>query len=181
VGLQIRRATVVDAQTVSRIAMRTFTEGFGHLYSDEDLHAFLRDNHAVDRQRVILQHPDYAIWLVERDGDVVGHAAAGPCGLPHPQATTSDGELKRLYLLDREQNSGLGGRLLQTALDWLERDGPRTLWISVWSENLAAQRFYARRGFEFAGEYEFAVGEARDREFMFRRVRFMLPPGEGGA
>lgn len=179
--VSIRRATVDDAHTVSRIAVRTFTEGFGHLYADDDLQAFLRDNHEVERQRVILQHPDYAIWLVERDGEAVGHAAAGPCGLPHPQATKNDGELKRLYLLGNEQNGGLGGRLLQTALDWLERDGPRTLWISVWSENLAAQRFYARRGFEFAGEYEFAVGAARDREFMFRRSVSCSLPGNQAA
>ncbi|MCY7354484.1 MAG: GNAT family N-acetyltransferase [Lysobacter sp.] len=168
--LQIRRATLDDAATVSRLATRTFTEGFGHLYADGDLQSFLRDSYAVEKQRVILQHPEYAIWLLERDGVAVGHAAAGPCGLPHPQAAKTDGELKRLYVLGSEQNSGAGGRLLQTALDWLERDGPRTLWISVWSENPGAQRFYARRGFEFAGEYEFVVGNARDREFMFRRV-----------
>jgi RimJ/RimL family protein N-acetyltransferase len=40
----------------------------------------------------------------------------------------------------------------------------------VWSENHGAHRFYARHGFEFAGEYEFPVGEQRDREFMFRRL-----------
>ncbi len=178
-GLRIRRATPDDAETVSRIGMRTFAEGFGHLYSEEDLQAFLREHHSVERQRKILQHSDYAIWLVERDGEAVGHAAAGPCGLPHPQATQRDGEVKRLYLLPGEQNAGTGGELLQIALDWLERDGPRTLWISVWSENLAGQRFDARRGFEFAGEYEFAVGNARDREFMFRRMPFLPPSREG--
>ncbi len=168
--LRIRRATPDDAEAVSRIGMRTFVEGFGHLYSDEDLQAFLQEHHSVKRQHTILSHSDYAIWLVERDGEAVGHAAAGPCGLPHPQATQRDGELKRLYLLPGEQNGGVGGQLLQVALDWLERDGPRTLWISVWSENLAAQRFYSRRGFEYAGEYEFVVGTALDREFMFRRT-----------
>ena len=40
---------------------------------------------------------------------------------------------------------------LRTALGWLERDGPRTLWIGVWSENYGAQRFYARHGFEIVG------------------------------
>ena len=46
---------------------------------------------------------------------------------------------------------------------------PRTLWISVWSENFGAQRFYERHGFGFVAEYEFIVGEQRDREFMYRR------------
>lgn len=172
ISTSIRRATVADAAAVSRIARRTFTETFGHLYPAEDLQSFLDENYAVERQALILGHPDYAIWLLERDGEAVGHAAAGPCGLPHPQATAADGELKRLYVLPGVQNGGWGAALCETALAWLERDGPRTLWLSVWSENLGAQRFYARYGFEKAGEYEFPVGRVRDHEFMFRR----LPP-----
>lgn len=169
-ALTIRRATPADAAAVSRIATRTFTETFGHLYEDEDLQAFLQDSFAVEKQALILGLDAYAIWLLEDDGEPVGHAAAGPCGLPHPEAGPEDGELKRLYVLSGYQSGGWGGRLFAAALEWLEREGPRTLWISVWSENLGAQRFYARAGFEFAGEYQFKVGRARDREFMFRRL-----------
>ena len=172
----IRRATPDDAQALSRLAARTFVETFGHLYPDGDLQAFLADAYAVDRQRTILAHPDYAVWLLEQDGDPIGHAAAGPCGLPHPDVMPGDGELKRLYLLKARQNGGWGGRLFATALDWLQRAGPRRLWIGVWSENLGAQRFYARHGFEKAGEYEFPVGRVRDREFILRRE---IPPGTG--
>ncbi len=166
----IRRATPADAATVSRIAARAFTESFGHLYPDEDLQAFLATNFTVERQAQILAHPDYAIWLLELEGEAVGHAAAGPCGLPHPEVADGDGEIKRLYVLKHAQNGGAGSRLFRTMLDWLERNGPRTLWIGVWSENLAAQRFYARHGFGKVGEYEFAVGRARDLEFILRRV-----------
>jgi ribosomal protein S18 acetylase RimI-like enzyme len=59
--------------------------------------------------------------------------------------------------------------LFTTALDWLERDGPRTLWIGVWSQNFGAQRFYGRHGFEKVGNYEFLVGSVRDPEFILRR------------
>lgn len=175
-SLAIRRATAADAESVSRIATRTFTEAFGHLYPDEDLQAFIRDSYAVDKQAVILGHPDYAVWLLERDGEAVGHAAAGPCGLPHPQVAAGDGELKRLYVLAEAQNGGWGGKLFADALDWLERDGPRTLWIGVWSQNLGAQRFYTRHGFAHAGDYAFAVGRVRDHEFILRRVATTFRP-----
>ena len=167
--LAIRRATPADADALSRISRRTFIDTFGHLYPDEDLQAFLTDSHAPDVCAGILADDAYAIWLLEDGADVVGYAMAGPCGLPHADVAPGDGELKRLYVLDSAQNSGWGGRLFQAALDWLERDGPRALWISVWSENLGAQRFYARHGFEKVGEYEFPVGRVRDREFMLRR------------
>ncbi|QNH20265.1 N-acetyltransferase [Xanthomonas sp. GW] len=169
-ALAIRQATPDDAATLAALAAATFTETFGHLYSAEDLHGFLDEHYTAARQRTILQHPDYAIWLLEDDGVAVGHAAAGPCGLPHAEVQPGDGELKRLYLLRSHQNSGWGSRLFETALAWLEREGPRTLWIGVWSENFGAQRFYARYGFEKVGTYEFPVGQTRDLEFILRRA-----------
>src|SRR3546814_8886115 len=90
---------------------------------------------------------------------------------PYTTPFRSDGELKRLYLLREHQNGGWGGKLFATALDWLQREGPRTLWIGVWSENLGAQRFYARHGFTKVGEYEFPVSRVRDREFILQRER----------
>ncbi|WP_197017681.1 GNAT family N-acetyltransferase [Pseudoxanthomonas suwonensis] len=167
--MRIRGATVDDAATLSSLAARTFTETFGHLYPPEDLDFFLRDAYAVEKQATILAHPDYAVWLLEDDGVAVGHAAAGPCGLPHPDVAPGDGELKRLYVLSSHQGGGWGGHLFDEAERWLLRDGPRTLWIGVWSENFGAQRFYARRGFERVGTYEFPVGRVRDLEFILRR------------
>lgn len=169
----IRRATPGDAVALSQIGARTFTETFGHLYPAEDLQAFLQDNYSQAATAGLLADDRYAVWLLEHDDGgsrrAIGYAVAGPCRLPHADVRPGDGELKRLYLLPELHNSGWGSRLCQVALDWLERDGARTLWISVWSENAGAQRFYARYGFEKAGEYEFPVGRVRDREFMFRR------------
>lgn len=167
--MTIRRAGAGDAALLADLATRTFTETFGHLYPRQDLDAFLAEAYAVERQAVILAHPDYAVWLLEEGGTAVGHAAAGPCGLPHPQVAAGDGELKRLYLLASHQGSGWGGRLFAEAQRWLLRDGPRALWIGVWSENAGAQRFYARHGFAKVGTYEFPVGRVRDLEFILHR------------
>lgn len=166
----IRRATAEDAAALAELGAATFIESFGQLYVPRDLQAFLEESHSVEAYAKVLANPDYGLWIAIRDGRAIGYAQAGPCGLPHDDAQPGDGELKRLYLLKSEQNGGVGRALFDQALAWLERDGPRPLWISVWSENLGAQRFYGRYGFEFAGEYAFIVGEQRDREFMFRRL-----------
>ena len=165
----IRRATSDDASTLAELGRVTFIDAFGHLYTPEDLQAFIEESHSVAAYVRALANPDYALWLAERDGVAVGYAQAGPCGLPHADVGSGDGELKRLYLLRSAQNGGVGVALLQVALDWLEREGPRMLWISVWSENYGAQRFYGRHGFLHAGEYDFIVGQQRDREFIYRR------------
>lgn len=165
----IRRATVEDAATLSALAAATFTEAFGHHYDPVDLQAFIDDAYDVGKQAVVLGHPDYAVWLLEADGRAVGHCAAGPCGLPHAEVQPGDGEVKRLYVLAGFQNGGWGAKLMDTAMAWLERDGLRTLWVGVWSENPGAQRFYARYGFEKVGTYGFQVGRVVDLEFILRR------------
>jgi ribosomal protein S18 acetylase RimI-like enzyme len=166
----IRRATKDDANTLSEIGRRSFVEAFGHLYGAEDLAAFLQESHAPEHYARYLEDDAYALWLLVDGGGTIGYALAGPSGLPHPDVTPADGELKRLYVLASTQNGGWGSKLFEAALCWLQRDGSRTVWISVWSENLAAQRFYERYGFGNVGEYEFPVGRVRDREFMFRRT-----------
>lgn len=168
-ALSIRRAVSTDAATLSAIGRETFVVTFGHLYAPEDLAAFLDDSHSVQSYATLLGDPRYGLWLLEDGARAIGFAVAGPCGLPHPDVTPGDGELKRLYLLPEAQNGGWGGKLFATAIDWLQREGPRRLWISVWSENFGAQRFYARHGFSKAGEYEFPVGRHRDIEHMYRR------------
>lgn len=166
---EIRRAGPDDAEALAAVARATFVQTFGHLYPPADLAAFLDAAYDVEKTRRDLADPACAGWLVEAGGAVVGYAQAGPCELPHPDVTPASGELKRLYLLQDWQGGGLGGRLLETALAWLEREGPRDLFIGVWSENYGAQRLYRRLGFDRVGEYGFPVGSVVDREFIYRR------------
>jgi ribosomal protein S18 acetylase RimI-like enzyme len=165
----IRRATLDDADALSRIGAQTFTETFGHLYPVEDLAAFLVYAYGIERTRADLADPAKASWLVERDDKVIGYASAGPAGLPHDELKPTDGELYRLYVLAAHQGGGTGRRLLDTVLGWLEAEGPRPLWIGVWSQNHGAQRLYGRLGFERVGDYIFPVGQTMDEEFILRR------------
>ncbi len=168
-SLILRRATVEDADTVSSLGAVTFSQTFGHLYPPQDLETFLAQAYGLEKTRDSLVDPDKAVWLLEDDGEAIGYAQAGPCDLPHDDVKPGDGELKRVYVLKEHQGGGKGSMLLNAALDWLEQEGPRTLWIGVWSENFGAQRLYERMGFVKAGEYFFPVGEIRDLEFILRR------------
>ena len=165
----IRRAGPADAEALAAFGRATFAETFGHLYPPQDLTAFLTEAHSLARARADLADPAKAVWLVEAGDEVVGYALAGPCKLPHPEVTPACGELERIYVSASHQGGGVGVRLLEQALAWLEKDGARRLWIGVWSQNHGAQRLYARHGFTKVGAYEFAVGQTRDHEFILRR------------
>jgi ribosomal protein S18 acetylase RimI-like enzyme len=168
-----RRATPNDCDILAMLSERTFRqtfiEGFAIAYPPHDLAQFIEQSYSPAVFAARLVDPAPALWLAFAGETPLGYANAGPCHLPHPDAQPHHGELYRLYLLRSAQGRGLGRLLLETALAWLDRDGPGPLWIGVWSGNLKAQALYARYGFKKAGEYEFPVGDTRDREFIFRR------------
>ena len=196
----IRRATPADAEALSALSRTCFTQTFGHLYDPSDLDAFLDEAYSPTVLRAELNDPERATWLLfdepvdearatlssddlpgtPEPGDEapassisqapIGYVTACPAHLPHPDVAPGDGEVQRLYILQGHQGGGRGTALLRTALEWLERDGPRTIWIGVWSENYGAQRFYARHGFEIVGDYSFMVGDHADHELITRRL-----------
>jgi ribosomal protein S18 acetylase RimI-like enzyme len=171
----IRRATPADAETIAALGrdtfIETFVEGFAIAYPPEDLEHFMAHSYSGSFNSARLNDPAQAVWLIDDlDGRALAYAAAGPAGLPHPEVQPGDGELKALYVRREAQGAGFGPALLETALAWLGREGPRALWIGVWSGNTRAQQLYARHGFIKAGEYDFPVGRWLDREWILHRA-----------
>lgn len=173
-GFTIRTAAPSDAEALADLAWRTFheafVEDFAVAYPADDLATFRAQVYTPATFLARIEHPASHAWLAETDeGEPLGYATVGPSALPHPDARPGDGELKQLYVSREAYGRGVGRALLDTALAWLERDGPRQLWIGVWSGNHRAQAIYAARGFEKVGEYQFPVGRWMDREFILRR------------
>ncbi|RFB04810.1 GNAT family N-acetyltransferase [Parvularcula marina] len=166
----LSRADAEDALALSDIGRETFTEKFGHLYTPENLEAFLSEFHSPEWYAHALSERDVAIWVIRNgDGPLAGYGVAGPNTLPVEDPGSLDGEVKRIYVRGGHQGQGLGSRLHRAMLAWLEGRGHDPLYVGVYSDNDGAQKLYRRFGFEKCGEYTFLVGAHEDHEFIFRR------------
>lgn len=165
----LHRASTADASLLARLGAAAFTETFGHLYPPEDLQSFLSKSHSVAAWGRVLADPLRATWLAFVDGSPVGYCSVGPCKLPVDSREPTAGEIQLLYVLSSHHNLRLGSQLMELGLDWLHEQGRSPLYVGVWSENLGAQRFYARFGFAKVGEYGFPVGGTVDREYILKR------------
>jgi diamine N-acetyltransferase len=77
--------------------------------------------------------------------------------------------LQLLAILPAHQNLGIGGKVLS----WFEaeaRDRFRNLWLCVSAFNVAAQRFYARHGFERVATLEGLLRDGDDELLMRKRL-----------
>ena len=168
--VRIRRAAAGDAADLARLGAATFTESFGHLYSPQDLRAFLADSHTAESYSRLLQSSSTAVWLADvEERQAVAFATAGDCKLPVENLEPRAGEIHRVYVLAEFQKHRLGTQLLEIALAWLEEQKREPVYLGVWRKNEGAQRLYRRYGFEKVGEYGFPVGQQVDREFIFKR------------
>lgn len=169
----IRPARPDDAAALGVLGRQTFIDtfvtGFAIPYPEADLAAFLDSSFAEATIAAKLAEPGAAWWVAEREGALLAFANAGPNTLPHPEAQSSHMELRRLYVGRGAQGLGLGTRLLEVSLDWMEANTDGPLWIGVWSGNEKAQKLYTAHGFGKAGEYQYPVGKWLDDEFILRR------------
>jgi len=94
---------------------------------------------------------------MEEGGAPVGYAALTPPDLPVPTGG-KDVELKRIYLLNRFHGTGLGARLMGTAIEGAASQGFTRMLLGVFGGNSRAIAFYARQGYVEAGVRKFRVG-----------------------
>jgi GNAT superfamily N-acetyltransferase len=164
--IRFRDAAPDDSATLAELGARTFTETFGHLYSPENLAAF-RVNHSIDNWRRELGDTAFAVRIGEADGQAVAYAKLGPPSLPfEPRGNPI--ELRQLYLLKPWQGKGAAAEMMDWVLAEARRRGADELYLSVFTDNHRARRFYARYGFEEIGPYAFMVGTHADEDIVMR-------------
>ncbi|TMJ18172.1 MAG: GNAT family N-acetyltransferase [Alphaproteobacteria bacterium] len=163
-----RDATIADAALLADLSRRSFTETFGHLYRPEDLQAFVeRLNEAGWAGE--LANPAYEVRLAYSDGEPAGFAKLGPITLPVTPDVPAL-ELRQLYLLKPFHGLGIADELMAWLQTRARARGAQELYLSVWSQNERARRFYARYGFVYVGPYAFMVGEQADEDEIMKLV-----------
>lgn len=169
--MDLRPATAADAVALAELGAHSFTEKFGHLYRPEDLASFLAESHSAEKAAKEIADPAMRVMLAEREGGLLGYCKlVMACGWPEYARGRTVIELKQLYTDPEATGRGVGARLMDWALDEARGFGADEIQLSVYSENLGAQKFYRRYRFEKVADIHFMVGEQRDEEFLFARM-----------
>lgn len=165
-SVNYRNATVRDAEHLSELGAATFVATFGHLYQPNDLAIFLQ-NHSRDAWEKELADSAFAVRVAELDGKMVGYAKLGPPHLPfEPRGEAA--ELRQLYVVEQMKGQGIAQALIAWVIDQARERRADHLYLSVFTENHRARRFYEKYGFEPEGTYAFMVGTHADEDIVMR-------------
>jgi diamine N-acetyltransferase len=164
--LVFRDAVPADSAALAALARETFTETFGHLYTPENLAAFLA-THSERSWREELTDPSFTVRVGACAERLVAYAKLGPPSLPF-EVREPTMELRQFYLLKPWQGTGAARTLMDWVLGESRRRGAEALYLSVFVDNVRAKRFYQRYGFEAVGRYDFMVGTHADEDIIMR-------------
>lgn len=160
--IDYRDATPADLAAIDALFRESFVATFGHLYSAENLAAFL-DKFTPDAWAHEYAKPGNLFRLAEDRDGLVGYCAVGPVTLPIEPGPPAI-ELHQLYLAERGKGSGAAQALMTWALETARAQDFARIVLSVFVDNHRAKRFYERHGFIDRGQYTFMVGEHADED-----------------
>lgn len=166
--MHLRPVCLSDVPALSAFGRKAFVAAFGHLYSDENLQPFLDKVYGYPAIRTDIENPRRRIQLAIESQAIVGFCKIGlGCSWPDHARGERVFELMQLYADPARTGEGIGACLMDWALVTARANGADEIQLSVWQENLGAQAFYRRYGFERIADIEFWVTDHRDEEFLF--------------
>jgi diamine N-acetyltransferase len=167
--ITIRRASVDDAEELSRFAADVFEQTFSADNRREDLDAYLASAFSPARQAEEILEPDATVLLAEHGGQTIGYAHLRPAAIPDAAGGGEAIELVRLYVDRGWHGRGIAAALMSAALAAARASGRRRVWLGVWERNARAIAFYRKSGFVDVGSHTFVLGTDVQRDRLMIR------------
>ena len=146
-SISIRRAVQADAAALGRMGALLMRAHY-----DFDSKRFLSPgtDPSAGYGRFLagqLRDPDVAVFVAERDGEVIGYVFAGLEPLSWKELRDACGFVHDIVVEEPGRRLGAATALLEAAIDWLQsRGAPRViLWTA--DQNTPAHRLFERLGF----------------------------------
>ncbi|MEM6638399.1 MAG: GNAT family N-acetyltransferase [Pseudomonadota bacterium] len=168
-SVAIRKAVGGDAEALSALAIRTFTDAFGASNNPADVALYLDTHYRVeaiardlaDVSIVTLLAGDapFAGFAQLKPSDAGGFDAAG-FGVQRPA------KLSRLYVDEPWHGRGVAPQLLGALEDAARASECDAMWLTVWEHNARAIAFYSKCGFKVCGKTDFLLGTDPQRDFV---------------
>jgi ribosomal protein S18 acetylase RimI-like enzyme len=148
----IRYATEKDLPELSQLAKETFAATFKEIYTPDSLETIFEENFSeVALRNVLMDQSHKLIIALDSKPSILGYMDV----VFHTQVTNlvksaPSWELKRLYLHSSCHGKGLAPLMME---QYFELAQDHCKWLSVFTDNFRAKKFYSKYGFSKIGEH----------------------------
>ena len=164
--MKIRYGTIADAQLLSQLGTRTFSDTFAKDNTPENLAAYLKSSFSPEIQLKELAAPDVIFLIAEFEGTPIGYAQLIVDSKDEVIKGLQPLEIRRIYASQEYLGKGVGKELMQATIREAQLRGCDCIWLGVWEKNQRAIDFYEKWGFHKIGTHLFFVGDDPQTDFI---------------
>lgn len=158
--IQIRTATVEDAQHIALLGRVTFTETFSEHFRDpKDLFDYFERTFNVAKIRSSIQSPNNKFWIAFWNELPIGYAKLKVHSPTDFIDSPDVSQLQKIYILKEFLDKKAGKALMDEMMSSFENSDQSYIWLSVLNSNQRALQFYAKNGYSKVGEHQFSIGK----------------------
>ncbi|WP_137724444.1 GNAT family N-acetyltransferase [Prescottella subtropica] len=172
--ISVDRAGLWDAEALADVAAVTFPLACPPHATQEDIEAFIDDVLSAEKFSEYLTDPARTVLEATAGGEIVGYVMLVE-GMPDDHDIRSavslqpTMEISKLYVLPDRHGSGVAAALMEAAVKYARDADCTGVWLGVNQENVRAQKFYIKHGFEKVGTKTFRVGSRTHHDFVMQR------------
>ncbi|MCZ4079648.1 GNAT family N-acetyltransferase [Rhodococcus sp. H36-A4] len=170
----VSTAGLWDAEQLADVAAVTFPLACPPGSSGAAIAAFVDGVLSHERFGEYLADPRRKILAATEDDSIVGYAmlVSGPPSDPDIARALTFAptmEISKMYVLPDHHGSEVAAALMAESLARATLSGCGGIWLGVNQQNLRAQRFYSKQGFEIVGTKTFVLGSEIHDDFVMER------------
>jgi ribosomal protein S18 acetylase RimI-like enzyme len=167
--IKIRLATLVDINLLSALGATTFYEAYFEQDNSKNLAAYVIEAFNIQQMKNEIEDINSTFFVAELNGNAVGYAKLREGATTESVENERGIEINRIYILEKVQGKKVGLVLIQKCFETAIERGYEIIWLGVWEENIKAQKFYAKLGFEKVGKLFFEYGDEVGTNFVLKR------------
>lgn len=157
--IDINKATLKDAEDLSKLSITTFLTAHGHSAPEKDIKAYIKANFTSQNFTTALSNQNHNYYLCHKNNELIGYS-----NIEFNKACTDISEqnityLSRIYFLKSFYGKGLAKELIDFNMGLCQKNQQSGIWLKVWIENKRAIQFYKKMGFIIVGESMFKISE----------------------
>lgn len=168
-NLSFRKCVPEDIETLRDFSSRTYFETFAHMNTFEDMEAYLNKAFETEKLRAELWDTNSSFYFLYSDGKLAGYLKLNEAPAQTDIHDEQSLEIERIYVSKEFQGKGLGGYLMDKAINIAVQRKKAYAWLGVWEENEKALGFYQKNGFYKTGTHSFFMGDDEQTDYIMRK------------
>lgn len=165
-NIKIKKAELKDWPIVQKIALKTFSDTYRHLNKKEHFDDYIEKSFSDKQVKAELKNPNSEFYFFYLNEELIGYLKLNKLIAQTEMLDDSCLEIERLYLSKKHQGHGIGKSIIDYAIKIAKEKNKSKIWLGVWSENLAAIRFYKKMGFFISDTHIFKMGEDEQMDYV---------------